>query len=319
MLQALLAAALIPMHGLVLAVQPNGTVIVRNNVVSQMLPSETRVYRLLPRVRLASGTGVDAFIDTSTTPWTLRDAVAAGPFIPGLPSIGRVVPVDYGSRLPSAQLVDQSGRLLSLQRAFLGKTLILSFVFTRCRTDDGGICPTISSKFTYLQRHLDPATFALAEISLDPNYDSPRILTKYARTYGADPTIWKMLTGEGITIQRLLNAFGISSLQVSTDDFLHSDKLFIVTPAGRVAYIIDTAQWDPGGVLAQARSVAGMVSNPFERFKLSLVTDVASFCGGSQWVGVVLLELSLFFIILIFVASGLWIVGRWFWGPSRQG
>lgn len=283
-----------------------------------MIPPQTRRYRFSKRIALAPGTGIDAYIDTSTTPWTLRDAVVAGPFVPGLPNPGRVIPVDLGSSLPAAQMIDQQGRMVSLARTFAGKTLLLSFMFTRC--PDRTLCPEISGKFSYIQKRLDPQKFALAEISLDPDYDSPAILHAYGRQYDADSRIWSLLTAEGSTIQQLINEFGIDSLRVSSNNFIHNDKLFIVAPNGRVAYVILTAQWDPDGVIAEARSVAGMGSNPFERFKLSLVADVVAFCGGSKWAGIVLLELSLFFIILIFASAGLWIVARMLWGrptPSR--
>jgi protein SCO1 len=312
---ALLLLALIPIHGLVLAVQPHGTVIVRNDLAPQMLPSEIRRYRLEPHVRLAPGTGVDGYVDTATTPWTLLDAIAAGPFVPGLPNPGRVIPVDFGSALPSARLIDQQGSMLSLSRTFAGKTLLLSFIFSRC--PDRNVCPAISSKFAYLQAHLDPRHFALAEISLDPAYDTPNVLAAYGRIYGADPRIWSLLTGEGTTVARLLNAFGIDSMRVSASNFIHSDKLFIVAPDGRVADIIATAQWDPDTVLAQADDVAGYASNPFERFKLSLIADVVAFCGGSQNAGIVILELSVVGVIVALSMAGILAVARLIWGREQ--
>ena len=309
---ALVLAALIPVHGLVLAVEPNGTAIVRTDAVPQMLVAQTRQYRLAPRAPLAAGAGVDAFLDASTQPWTLRDAVAAGPFVPGLPDKGRVVAIDAGSPLPQAHLVDQDGNEVDLAHAFAGKTLLLSFIFTRC--PDRTLCPAISGKFAYLQSHLDPSRFALVEITLDPPYDSPRVLDEYGAAFGARLPMWRLLTGRGETIVRLLDAFGIDSLRVSTSNFIHNDKLFIVTPTGRIADVVTTAAWDPDAVVEQARAVGGMASNPFERFKLSLVADVAAICGGSQWAGIVVLELSLFAVITLFVSGALWLVARTLWG-----
>jgi protein SCO1 len=313
---SLVLALLIPTHGVVLAVQHGDAAIVRTNAAPLMMPSEIRRYRLSKRIALVPGTGIDAYIDTSTTPWTLRKPVIAGPFIPGLPHPGRVTPVDIGSALPAAWMIDQQGRMLSLARAFAGKTLLLSFMFTRC--PDRTVCPEISGKFAYMQKKLSPSKFALLEVTLDPDYDSPAILRAYAGQYDADPNVWHLVTAEGSTIQRLLDEFGIDSLRVSSNDFIHDDKLFVVAPNGRIAYVIRTAQWDPDGVIAEARSVAGMGSNPFERFKLSLIADVVAFCGGSQWAGVVLLELALFFVILIFVSAGLWLTARMLWGRPSQ-
>lgn len=319
MLHALLLAAgltgLIPVHGVVLARAPGHTLVVRTDAVPLTMASQTRRYRTQPPVAIDAGSGVDAWLDRSTTPWTLRNAVAAGPFAPGMPQPGRVIAVDVGSALPATALIDQAGRAVQLHDAFAGRTVLLSFIFTRC--PDRDVCPAISGKYAYMQSRLDPAKFALVEVTLDPPYDSPAVLRQYGAQYGADPKIWTMLTGTGSTVARLLDEFGISSLRTSTADYLHNDKLFIVTPQGRVAYVVDTAGWDPEGVMAEARAVAGMASNPFERFKLSLIASVVALCGGSQFAGIVLLELALFFLILLIVTVSLWAVARVLWGRQQ--
>ncbi len=317
MIALLLAAMLAPLHGVFVAPLGGGVAAVHANAITEMLPTGTYRMRVESTAPLKAGTGVDGLLDRSTTPWTLRAAIPAAPFTPGLPQPGRVQAVDVGKPIPHAQLVTQDGRLVDLATLFRGKTLLLSFAFTRCPDKD--VCPAISSKFTYVQRRLDPAHFAIAEITLDPPYDSPAVLARYGKQYDQDPRIWTLLTGTGTTIQRVLDEFGINSLQVSSDDFIHNDKLFIIEPTGRVAYVVDTAGWDPQGVIAEARSVAGMTSNPFERLKLSLIASVVALCGGSQYAGIVLLELCLFFIILIAVVAGLWSVARVLWGAKPEG
>jgi hypothetical protein len=204
--------------------------------------------------------------------------------------------------------------VVQLDRAFRHKTLLLSFMFTRC--PDRTLCPAISAKFAALQQQLDDRRFALAEITLDPPYDSPMVLRRYGEKFGADPRAWKLLTGTGSTIQRVLNAFRISSMRVSSANFLHDDRLFIVAPTGRVAYVVDTADWDPSAIEAQARAVAGLANNPFERFKLSLIANVVALCGGSQFAGIALLELSLFAIVTAIAVAALWLVARVLW-PKR--
>jgi protein SCO1/2 len=310
---ALAAISLVPVHGVVLDTLRDRSVIVRTEPVTQMLPARTRRYVLRPNAAFEPGTNVDAFLDAASRPPLLLDAGAAAPFAPGLPDSGRAVPVMPGGALPPAVLVDQYARPVELDRAFRGKTLLLSFVFTRC--PDRTLCPAISGKFAYLQAHLDPARFALAEITLDPQYDSPAVLRRYAGAYGAKRESWTLLTSTGSTIQRLLNAFEISSMRVSTSNFLHDDKLFVVAPTGRVAYVVDTADWDPRGVIAEARAISGVAGNPFERFKLALVANVIAICGGNQFAGIALLELSLFAIITAIALAGLWVVARVLWPP----
>jgi len=280
-----------------------------------MWPAYTRRYRLEPAAHFRPGTAIDALLVASARPAVLRDPVAAAPFAPGLPDSGRIVPVELGGSLPAAELVDQDGRLVALQRDFRGKTLLLSFVFTRC--PDRTLCPAISGKFAYLQERLDSARFALATVTLDPQYDSPAILRAYGAGYGARRAGWALLTGTGSTIQRLLDEFQISSMRISASNFLHDDRLFIVTPAGRVAYIVQTADWDPASVVAQARSISGLANNPFERLKLALVADAIALCGGSRFAGIALFELSLFTMLTLLAFIGMWAVARVLW-PKRN-
>jgi cytochrome oxidase Cu insertion factor (SCO1/SenC/PrrC family) len=315
---ALLAAALltvIPVHGLLIENLADRSAIVRTDAVVGTFPARTLRYRFSPPVFLRPGTTLDAMLEPATRPPVLHNAVAAGAFAPGLPDAGRVVPVQLGNLLPAATLVDQQEHLVRLDRAFLGKTLLLSFVFTRC--PDRTLCPAISGKFAYLQQRLDPKRFALAEITLDPQYDSPAILREYGARFGARPESWRLLTSTGSTIVRLLDIFGVSSMRVSESNFLHSDRLFIVAPSGRIADVVETGEWDPDGVLAQARSVSGLANNPFERFKLALVANAIALCGGSQFAGIALLELTLFTMITIVTVAALWTVARIIWPKHR--
>lgn len=311
---AFMLAALLPFHGVVISPLPNDRAVVRSDAMPRTMPAQTRLYRLAPNVALRAGTGVDALLDRSTQPWTLRDPAPAAAFVAGLPNPGRVIPVDAGKPLPRATLIDQDEQLVQLHDAFRGKTMLLSFIFTRCPDTD--VCIAISTKYAQLQHDLDPAHFALVEITLDPPYDTPAVLRAYQKQFGGDPAIWTLLTGTGSTIERVLDEFGISSLQTDSATYIHSDKLFIVTPQGRVAYVVNTAGWDPRGVVAEARAVEGMASNPFERFKLSLIASVVALCGGSQFAGIVTLEIALFFLIAIVVTISLWIVGRVLWSKS---
>ena len=245
----------VPVHGVVLGAGPNQTTIVRTDAVTAMVPAQTRAFRISPALHLPSGTGIDAFLDTSATPWRLYDASVAAKFVPGLPDPGAGFPIDVGTRLPHTKLVDQNGRLLDLATDFKGKVGLISFIFTRCPDKDE--CPAVSTKFAYMQQHLDPAHFHLVEISLDPVYDSPSVIRAYAQQYGADAAGWSIVTGQPHEIERLLNRFGISSLRVSDANFIHNDKVFVVAQNGAVAQIVQTVGFEPSALVAQVRHLAG--------------------------------------------------------------
>jgi len=213
--------------------------------------------------------------------------------------------------VPATQLVDQNGRLVNLAKDFTGKVTLVSFIFTRCPDRDQ--CPAISAKFGYLQQHLDPARFHLVELSLDPAYDSPRIMLRYGRQFGAEARSWSLLTGEQSQIQHLLDRFGISSLRVSDAAFLHDDKVFVADQHGKIADIVNTASFAPSSLVDEAQHIAGMNSNPLGRLRLALVASATALCGGSEFAGIVLLETLLFvliasvsFVALGYVARALW-------------
>ena len=311
LLFAALLALIVPVHGVALASAPGGLVVVRLDPVTEMLPSQTRAFRVTPTMQLPPGTGIDAFLDRSSTPWRLVDAHIAGRFVAGLPDVGKVLPIDLGSRLPQTSLVDQDGQPIDLASSFRGKVTLVSFIFTRCPDKDE--CPTISAKFGALQQRLDPARFHLVEITLDPAYDSPAVLRAYAGQFGANAQSWSIVTGQQHEIGHLLNEFGISSLRVAEAKFDHNDKVFITSPDGKISDIVQTAGFDPDGLAAEAKHLAGLSSSPIGRWELWLIASAAAMCGGSQFAGIVLLETVLFLIIAVISFTALAWVARKLW------
>lgn len=290
-----LALPVLPVHATSFGAGPNGTSIVRLDAVTGIVPEQTRSVQISPRLKAPAGTGIDAFLDRTRTPWRLYDAGIAPHFTPGLPESGKVIPVDVGSTLPHARLVDQQGRLVDLATLAPGKVVLLAFVFTRCPDQDE--CPLLSGKFSELQQRLDPKHFHLVEITLDPPYDSPAVLRAYAKQYNANPAMWSLLTGQGREVTHVLDRFGISSLQTAPGKLLHNDKVFLTAQDGKVADIVQTTQFSTGALAAQAQHLAGLASSPIGRIQLALVANAIALCGGSQFAGVVLLETCLFLLI----------------------
>ncbi|MGC8485746.1 MAG: SCO family protein [Candidatus Baltobacteraceae bacterium] len=311
----LLAISLLPIHATVLGVAPQHTIVASTRGARLQLQPGTYRFRVSKNATaLRPGVGVDGLLDRATDPWTLREAVPARPFVAGLPARGKVVIIDLGSELPHVTLVDSSGHPFDLATAFRGKTLLLSFIYTRC--PPGDVCPLTSAKFARLQQQIDPKHLHLLEISIDPTYDSPAVLKNYGIRFGAIPSRWTLATGTGSTIQHLLNRFVISSIEDTTGHYVHNDELFIVGPNGRVAFIARSAAWVAGGALAEARSIDGETSNPFELFELSLVASIVSACGGSEYAGIVILDITLISAIALAVTWILWRLGRRLWKKS---
>ncbi len=109
------------------------------------------------------------------------------------------VPDDFG-QLPDFNLIERSGKPISRQD-LAGKTWVAAFIFTRC----AGPCTQISGSMAQLQSKLqDVPDTRLVSFTVDPEFDSPAVLTKYAERFGADPARWFFVTGEPKPIYELL-------------------------------------------------------------------------------------------------------------------
>jgi protein SCO1 len=110
-------------------------------------------------------------------------------------------PVDlpvYGA-VPDFALIDQNG--YPVGRSDLdGKVWIASFLFTNCPDE----CPLLTAEMARLQSdtaHI--ADLRLVSISVDPDRDTPAVLSQYAERFNANPGRWLFLTGDKRAIYRL--------------------------------------------------------------------------------------------------------------------
>jgi protein SCO1/2 len=298
------ATTTLPVHGTALAIPARGAVVAALDSVPEMYPSQTRRYRSSAHFR--SGETFDAYLDPSTA--TLEDVHAAAEFVPGLPNRLITHVMAHGDILPDYRFITQNGRSMRFSQ-FRGKVLLLSFIYTRC--PDVSVCPAISGKFAYLQHHLDPRHFQLAEMTLDPLEDSPAVLAAYGKQFGADPARWSLVTGESAQVKNVLDSFALDPLETNPGRIIHGDTLVILGSDGRIADLIPTSGWVPEDVLATANDVAGLSSNPLRRFELATVAGVIAFCGGSLSTGIVVLD-SLVFLLGVAILGGLliWITKR---------
>ena len=107
--------------------------------------------------------------------------------------------------IPEVTLIDESGTNVSLHSLLdAGHPIALNFIFTTCNT----ICPVMTATFAQMRKQLGEAgsEVKLVSISIDPEYDRPQVLNKYAKLFEAGPG-WTFLTGDGKDISKVLNNF----------------------------------------------------------------------------------------------------------------
>ena len=86
---------------------------------------------------------------------------------------------------------------------YKGKVYIAEFFFTSCPT----ICPKMSRNLVYLQNELkEYESFAVASFTINPKFDTPTRLKKYAENYKVTNPDWHFLTGDREDIYELANA-----------------------------------------------------------------------------------------------------------------
>lgn len=107
--------------------------------------------------------------------------------------------------VPDVTLITQDRqkvRLVELLKA--DKPVLVDFIYGTCTT----ICPVLSAGYSSLQRKLaaGPEQVLLVSISIDPEYDTPEVMTEYLKKYQAKPG-WLFLTGNREDIDKVMRAF----------------------------------------------------------------------------------------------------------------
>ncbi len=145
--------------------------------------------------------------------------------------------------LGSFRLTERSGRTVT-DADLTDRVWIAAFIFTRCPAS----CPRITATMKGLQGSLARANVQLVSLSVDPEHDTPEVLTAYARRFEADPDRWWFLTGSKDDIYHLiLDRFHVGVAESSDEDrkagaeaVSHSAKLALVKPGNEVVGYYDS-------------------------------------------------------------------------------
>ena len=167
-----------------------------------------------------------------------------------------------GDEVPNFTLRNQDDHEIRIQN-YRGKTLLLTFIYSRCPVPD--YCTLMSNNFAQVDRALgqDPDLYAkthLLSISIDPEYDTPKVL----RSYGAAHTEryqnetfahWEFATGTRDQVKDIAQFFGLTYFP-DKDQIIHALRTVIVSPDGKVAKIYKGNEWKPEEVVAEIKKAA---------------------------------------------------------------
>jgi protein SCO1/2 len=159
-----------------------------------------------------------------------------------------------GAETPDFTLVNQDGKKISFKQ-YRGQALVLTFIYTRCPLPD--YCPLMTRNFVEVNRELqkDPALrdqTHLLSISVDPDYDKPKVLREYgARYLGSDKAgfkRWEFASGSAEQVKNVAQFFGLNYWP-EKDQIIHGLRTAIVAPDGRVFKVYRGNEWKPEDVI----------------------------------------------------------------------
>ena len=120
------------------------------------------------------------------------------------------------------------------RRALAGRVWVADFVYTTC----AGPCPLLSANMQGLQKRL-PKSVGLLSFTVDPDHDSPEVLTEYARRFSADPQRWLFVTGDKpVLIKLFRDGFQIAAVESKDappgQNVAHTTKFVLLDADARV-------------------------------------------------------------------------------------
>lgn len=104
-------------------------------------------------------------------------------------------------RIPDFEFTDQNGKTIS-NKDYHGKVFVVEFFFSTCPS----ICPIMKENLVVVQNEFKGNNnFGIASFSIDPEHDTPKVLSEYADANGIEHPNWHLLTGEREKIYDLAN------------------------------------------------------------------------------------------------------------------
>lgn len=182
-------------------------------------------------------------------------------------------PLPVLAAAPAFSLIDQEGRTVSSEQ-LRGKVSLVGFIYTNCPD----ICPMLTQNMRGLQLKLKDAGLLgteaqLVSITVDPERDTPAVLSQYATDHGAETATWRFLTGDPETVRNtVVKGFllpvekemaaadshaGHTAGSAPQQNYIvgHSGKIALVDKAGEIRAYYDSESLDAANVIAAVKAL----------------------------------------------------------------
>jgi protein SCO1/2 len=240
-------------EGLILQVDPAArTILVSHRPIDKYMPAMTMPFHVAPHEDLSTltpGTRINFDLQVGKHASIARNLQ---PRIAKLEADGKEIRVEtppnkiaLGATVPDFALTDQSNRAVHLSD-FHGRVIAIDFIYTRCPLPE--VCPRLSANFASVAKRLIAPTSSrdiqLLSITIDPQYDTPAVLTEYAHRYGADGESWRFLTGSMDQIREVAGIFGLVYWP-EEGSITHTVATAVIGRDGKLAALIDGSSYRP--------------------------------------------------------------------------
>jgi protein SCO1 len=179
------------------------------------------------------------------------------------PAVSYHVPAP-GDAVPDFKLRNQDGRAIHLGQ-FKGKSLLVTFIYTRCPLPD--FCPRVTRNFAAVDRQIAASPQLrrkthLVCVSFDPEHDTPERLRAYGATYiGSDAkeafADWDFALPDKPVLLEMARFFDLGFTNATDGSITHSLSTTLIGPDGKVVRFYPGNEWTVEDLLADLKKVAG--------------------------------------------------------------
>ena len=246
------------LQGQILGIDPSrNEVLIKHGTIAGFMPAMTMPFTVKDAGLLSGKEAGDLVTATlvvtdlnahlSTLTRTGHAAIDAGA-VPNTPKI--LMP---GEPVEDAALIDEQGKPRPFA-GFKGHRVAVTFIYTRCPLPE--FCPLMDRHFATVQKTIagekELRDVRLVSVTLDPEFDTPAILSRHAERLKADPAVWTFLTGEPAAVTKFVLQFGIfTERDLGTGaNLTHNLRTAVVDADGRIVKVHSGRDWTPADLVA---------------------------------------------------------------------
>lgn len=168
-----------------------------------------------------------------------------------------------GEEVPDFAFTDQDGKHISLHQ-FRGKTLMVTFVYTRCPFPH--FCPRMSSNFGEIYKQFASnaslAETQLLSVSFDPEHDTPKVLRNYgfsvAHTHDAALfRRWQFGVPKAADLPQIADFFALT-VKPEGGVITHSLSTAVIGPDGKIVKWYHGGDWQISDLIKDAAEQQAM-------------------------------------------------------------